>query len=547
MRNQHIHSVRKRSQAALTTCLVLLTVFAAAQENTETQPLGPPLDMTMFHAEARQVLIGATVWKTEQELDGSRLSEARDVFKTSPEWVKPGLISDLARFQPARGLIASNFHIFDNGAEEELNYFKETDFADEDVTRQWTFHPTQRGTWGTPPWVTPSDSQPKAAFRMAKAFYLIGYAAPRLRPGECHQLKALVAGKTVDLNRKQYCYLKDTGILDEAVQPATNLGAEMRRFAASTERGTVDVSVRTYVFRSSGILHLGEQRPAAIARPAPSAEFTFVIEVHDSKALARVDIATEFNLRDIRWDFRNGASHVSVYVLGLIYGRDGKLVRQFGDVLNRAIYSDEPQGRYTVEALNRYKPHRYDTQIDLPPGQYDVCTVITDGTHFGRARLPFTVERVQDDQLSISDIVLSNVARDAPEILRDATQTSPAPVVPTPLVSNNVQFFPAADAAFNRRDHPLVLYFEIYEPLLRKGSPAVSIAIKVVDLENGRTRELGPLDARKWAQANNAVIPVSVELGIRRLHSGSYRVEVQASDSAGKRTEWRQVEFTVNR
>jgi hypothetical protein len=43
----------------------------------------------------------------------------------------------------------------------------------------------------------------------------------------------------------------------------------------------------------------------------------------------------------------------------------------------------------------------------------------------------------------------------------------------------------------------------------------------------------------------NPVIPVGEEIAIDKLHSGDYRLEVQASDSTGKCTVWRAASFTV--
>ncbi len=55
-----------------------------------------------------------------------------------------------------------------------------------------------------------------------------------------------------------------------------------------------------------------------------------------------------------------------------------------------------------------------------------------------------------------------------------------------------------------------------------------------------------PMSAARWTVPGNAVIPVGLKLHTEELQKGSYRLEVQASDSAGHESAWRQVLFTIN-
>jgi hypothetical protein len=46
-------------------------------------------------------------------------------------------------------------------------------------------------------------------------------------------------------------------------------------------------------------------------------------------------------------------------------------------------------------------------------------------------------------------------------------------------------------------------------------------------------------------QAGSSIIPVGRGMDISKLPIGSYRLDVQATDSTGKSTPWRSANFTV--
>ena len=54
-----------------------------------------------------------------------------------------------------------------------------------------------------------------------------------------------------------------------------------------------------------------------------------------------------------------------------------------------------------------------------------------------------------------------------------------------------------------------------------------------------------PMSAADWIVPGNPVIPIGLKIATEKLQKGSYRLEIQASDSAGRQTEWRQTNFTI--
>jgi len=374
---------------------------------------------------------------------------------------------------------------------------------------------------------------------MAAAIYLIGYVPPALKLGECRTVQAVVKDRYVYLNRDRYCNLTHSGGLDVAAFEGTALGARMRSFADSATSGSIKVATHAFTFWSSGVLSLArETLPGADGPAPPAADYTYVVEVHDSKAPATVQIATEFSSPKEAVDCHKSPKSPLAYVLGLIYRTNGQLAGQFA---NSATCPTEPW----LQLPGTFLPNRFDTQVELLPGDYDVRVVVSDGQNIGQARVPLHVEPFDGQRLMISGLVLGGVVRDASWILREAAEVSPAPIVPSPLVSNKVEFFPATDTHFPKSDH-LPLYFEIYEPQRVDQNIAVSFHVRVVDLKSGSVvMNMERINAADWIQPGHVVIPVGMKLPTDKLKKGSYRLEVQASDSAGRESEWREATFTL--
>jgi hypothetical protein len=198
-----------------------------------------------------------------------------------------------------------------------------------------------------------------------------------------------------------------------------------------------------------------------------------------------------------------------------------------------------------VSGAKRSIPSLFDTQIELRPGDYEVRVVVSDGKNFGRAQVPLRVQPLNGEGLTVSDVALNSILRDASWIVRDAAKVAPASVIPAPLVSKNVQFLLAPDTQL-RKDNPLSVYFEIYERLLETQTTVVSFRLRITDLKTGSlVMDTEPMSAANWVLPGNAVVPIGLKLATEKLDKGSYRLEVQASDSAGRESEWRQAIFTL--
>jgi hypothetical protein len=487
-------------------------------------------EIPTFYSHARQVLVTASVWKHAAK---SAISVPNEILKRHPE------AAEVYAMPPvARGLSANDFHIYDNGAEQKINYLEEFDLSWRDVDWQWIFYPHIRGTWGN--FLVSAIGRPAA-------MYTIGYIPPPSQSGECHTIRVVAGDNDVVLNRTRYC---NTDEGDTATGEGRKLTAQMENFAESGKRGSINVSSQPFVFWSSRVLSLMRDNPAGTSSASASAAAndTYVAVVHDSRAPATVQVATEYELETKSWDYPCPRDHPAIYVFGVVYKANGEVAARFGDTyscLERGYYQintamESHSGRGTIVI-----PSLFNTQVELHPGDYDVHVVISDGHKFGQVRMPLRVEPIDSQALTISDIALNGILRDASSLLPDAALVSPAPLVPAPLVSKHAQFIPVPDAQLPKKSS-LRLYFEIYEPLLADRGAEVYFRMKITDLkDDSLVMNAGPTSAAQWVILGNVVIPIALKVDTEKLQRGTYKIEVQASDSAGRTTAWRMAKFQI--
>ncbi len=414
-------------------------------------------EIPKFYSESRQVILQAEVWNKGGSKNALTVWSASQIKALTP--IEKDVLKHLPA--PAKGLSAADFHVLDNGVEQKINYFKEADFPGADSTGRWVFFPTERGTWGIP-------SGP--AFEPPMDAYLIGYVPPAVRPGECRTIKVVVQNHDVEVNRNQYCGQSRSGAMDDGLLHGTKLDLRMQKLLDSSARGPVNVSVKAFPFWSSGVLSLMAEGSSKGGTPSDlkdithSSDFTYVVQVYDSKAPANVQIAASFDLPQKTWDLPCSSYAPSIYVLGMVYKKDGQVAGRFGDA-----FACQAQASFLARVWKPdwiYVPSRFDSQVNLLPGDYEVRVVVADGSNFGKAQISLRVAEFDPRRLMVSEPVIGGVLRDASWVLREAASVSPSPVVPSPLVSKNVQYFPDTDApARLRRRNPLFLYFELYEPI----------------------------------------------------------------------------------
>lgn len=517
-------------------CLALwLPLPLDAQTQTNGNDAAPQAEnstpgIPTFYAHARQVIIDADVWD-------------KVLKKGDRPWIGdeplPPLEKGAVEYLPqpvARGLTARDFQVFDNGVEQKINYFRETDFPAVDMSNQWYFWPTVEGTWG----ILAKGQDVGDPF----ATYVIGYAPPTALTGDCHTIRVTVDGREVHQDRDRYCFSSSSNDLETA--EGTRLGARMRKFATSKARGNIRVSAQAFAFWSSGVLRLASETSSGWSSGVPPAsDYTYTVEVHDSKAPATIQISIGFDPPQGTWYYPCQKDE-AIHILGMVYKGNGELGQEFSGTLACQMVRDRYWSTADRPTAGIWAPSRFDGQITLEPGEYDLRVVVSDGSSFGGREIPLRVNPLNAQDLMISDVVVGGVLRSAAWVLREAASVSPSPVLPSPLVSKNIQFFPDSDTPTRLPKHtPLFLYFEIYKPA-RDQASTVYYRYKITDLKTGSpVMNRGPMSASDWLVSGNAVVPIGLKVATDDLKTGTYRLELQASDSAGRETEWRQADFTI--
>ncbi|MGA3176113.1 MAG: hypothetical protein ABSE19_02070 [Candidatus Acidiferrum sp.] len=420
------------------------------------------------------------------------------------------------------GLSAMDFHVFEDGSVQQIQNVSVEPLRYWGVSDNVSAHEesscTPRGIWAGP------DLQPRAGpqqhFRLGNqksgGLYLVSYVPPPSPEGSCHQIEVKVDRDNVSVSaRNEYC---NTKYPPSDPLNGTKLGKQMEAYAESNLREKSPISVQIGSF-------LGDF------------------------GAVRVDIAAEFSASAFKRKRGNTNPYATIAVLGMVFDRNSNVVARFSD---SACYSSgfwsffpgthSPPASILKELEHLLTPNRYETQVDLPPGEYDLKLVVTDGEKFARAEVPLQIDGSNRNGLAISGISLCKrfhkVTDGPPEGVR-------APQY-VPLVSNGIEFTPAGNTRFKKNDR-LMSYFEIREPpLAGRGSAKARFQMKVMDAKTGELKtDAGVQDVDSGVGPGSFLIPVAREVAIDRLPKGTYCLEVQASDSAGNKTVWRAASFTV--
>lgn len=421
------------------------------------------------------------------------------------------LVDHIVEGTVIRDLTAADFEVFEDGKVQTIRNVSYEPSLYWDVRDNMGHHTEYigpgGGKWSTAEW--PSG----LAADLAGPHYLVAYALPESPDGSCHQIKVKVNRRNALIAaRSEYCN-KSHSLSDPL--SGTKLGEQLGRGLAINESSNIAISLT--------------------ATP-----------LYSTRDAARVYIALDWPWESLRGKARTKG------ILGIVFKEDGTPVTRFSDVADRYGVPDSELVKWRPNHGDRPEKNlienRYDGQVQLPPGEYELQVALGDGTRFGRAEIPLTVDTYSRKTLALSPLALckqiSDVSTNARKLSGAWTAKVPGGYVP--LVSNDTEFKPTSNTRFKARQN-LYVYFEIYEPV-REGTPqpAVEFQIRIVDLRTSKPKtDPQPISAMPYLKAGSSIIPVGRGINISKLPKGSYRLDVRATDSTGERTEWRSVNFTI--
>jgi len=234
-----------------------------------------------------------------------------------------------------------------------------------------------------------------------------------------------------------------------------------------------------------------------------------------------------------------GKYHSNVNVLGIAYKPDGTVGARFSDTLDLNLEKDEWK-EFTK------RPYHYENQFDAAPGTYKLTVVFSaGGDHYGKFETPIQIAAYDGKKLTLGSIALATEIQRLDQI---STQIDAAMVEDrTPLIVKGMQIIPAAKYQFKKTDN-IVLYSELYEPLLKTGNPP-KVATGYRVFEKGTNKQVfftGAVPLDEFIQKGNAVVPFALKLQANDLPPGDYRLVLLAVDGANNQAPQKETEFTIS-
>jgi len=319
------------------------------------------------------------------------------------------------------------------------------------------------------------------------------------------------AGTTVRA-RNSYCTAKALDLL-----AGTNMGKDLEKRAAETQAGNAGAQAEGSVVRGQSNLAASIELPYFYAAPD----------------VARVHLAAEIGPGALNFERIQGKLHAEMNLLGMASTEDGGVPARFSDNL-KFDFDNEAQ-----VAAWKAKPLHYEREFRMAPGQYKFTLAFGQAGQsqaaFGRAESPLNIDSWNGSELGMSGLVLSRETHPAADLglsLLNGDQT--------PMVAGSTQVVPSGSDRFVKSG-PGFFYIEIYDP-----DPAsVTIRARALDRKTGDAKwDSGNIRPPLPANGGKPSLPVMAKLPLDTLAPGNWRLEVIASDAAGKVAS-RTVDFLV--
>jgi len=336
-------------------------------------------------------------------------------------------------------------------------------------------------------------------------FYVLGYAPPDSAEGSCHVLKVKLNRGGMNIrSRSGYCVVKTSNALE-----GKPIEKQLEARATGTQAGSIAGTLQTPYFYT-----------------APN--------------VARVNLAMEFPSDSFKFDKEKGKYRANLNVLGIAYRPDGSVGAKFSDTVALDL-----EDKDHVKQFNK-TPYHYENQFDAAPGEYKLTVVLSGGGDtFGKFESPLQIDGYDGKKFSLGGVALTNSAQRVTDIPTsvDAALAEDR----TPLVVKGMQIFPSANNRFKKGDK-VVLYSEVYEPLLTSGEapPRIGVGYRILERAGGKQVFFsGVVSADDFIHKGNPVIPVGLMVKVDELAPGAYTLVMQAVDSANNKAPNRTVDFDV--
>jgi hypothetical protein len=335
-------------------------------------------------------------------------------------------------------------------------------------------------------------------------FYVLGYVPQSTPEGSCHALKVkLNRGGLEVRSRSGYCNTRPVDPLD-----GKPIEKQMEAQAAGSQPGAIHGAMQAPYFYT-----------------APN--------------VARVNLVMQIPGDSVVFNKDKGKYHAVVNVLGIAYKSDGSTGARFNDVLNLDLDKDEWK-EFTKA------PYRYTNQFDAAPGSYKLTVVLSSGGDaFGKFETPLQIDSYDGKKFTLGGVVLSTSLQRVADI---PTEVDAGLLEDrTPLVFKGFQVNPSADFHFKKTDN-VVLYSELYEPLLKSDNPPnVGAGYRIFDKStNKEVFFSGAVSVADSVQKGNPVVPFGLKVQVKDLPAGNYHLVLLAVDALHNQAPPREADFVLS-
>ncbi len=387
----------------LCSLLVLTAALSAPSSPAQTEP-----GDFVIRVNSRDVVIPVTV--TDKEMRSEQIVVGNQPMTYSTSWVN--------------GLTAKNFRVFEDGIEqkvesvtaEQVRWWPTLD----NIGEHMEYSLTPRGVWATSDEerMTPRGGWATAATPFIPFFsnipmwrYMVSYIPPTSSEGACHSLKVTVNRKNTNvISREEYCSTPNSP--DDPLNGSA-VNKQLAKFADSEEAGAFPI--------------LGQ-----------------VIAFGGGPSASQLEVVLKFP--EGRNPGVSGTGPAWIEVLGMVYNKNGNLVRRFSD--SSDFFMSTKVGASNAIALFQF---RYEMQTTLSAGDYDLKIVATDGKKFGRMKRTIEIPQFQSKPLDISGVALCR--RYHKPLDGQAKKLRPTEFLP--LLAKGMEFTPSGDTHFSRDEQLL--------------------------------------------------------------------------------------------
>ncbi|HKA00911.1 MAG TPA: VWA domain-containing protein [Candidatus Solibacter sp.] len=333
--------------------------------------------------------------------------------------------------------------------------------------------------------------------REQNQYYVLAYAPPDSPEGSCHTLKVKVdRGGTQVRARTGYCNVKSRDSL-----------------AGSAAEKTLESRITT---NAAPVAASAGKGAAAMRAPF----------FYTSPETARVAVAMEIPLDKTKFEKVKGKQHAALNLLGIAYRQDGTVAARFSDSVKFDFESSKEADKFKTTPLH------YENQFDVGTGSYTLKVAYdSGGENAGTLQTPLSINAYDGKQFAVSGLALST--KFGPSNQAEINMDTILMEGRAPLVAGNLQFTPSGAVRFSRND-TVVMYFEVYEPLLSEEKPPqLGAQVRIVDASGAEKSDSGTVAINNYVRQGSPVVAAGLKVPVQGLTSGAYKVEVKALDSAG--------------